>query len=159
MINDLGHYYVWANNKFREALAKLSEDEFNLVDEKVGRSIKELAIHSITTNEMYYKPVDEVKKLDEELKTKSKDEILEFWSKSDEDFAKVVENMKEEPVTFPISENEKITVNALENLLMYTDHSTFHRGQLLSAIKYLGQEGISSDYYYYLVERNSKKSE
>ena len=67
--------------------------------------------------------------------------------------------MEEEPVTFSISKDEKITVNALENLLMYTDHSTFHRGQLLSAIKYLGKKGISSDYYYYLVDKNSKKSD
>ena len=118
MIKDLGNYYIWANNKYRETIANLTEEEFNQVDEKVGRSIKELVIHQTATNEMYYKPHDEVRKLDEELNTKSKDEILEFWEKSDIEFAKVVENMKEEPVTFPVGEDKKITVTALENLMI-----------------------------------------
>ena len=159
MIKDLGYYYVWANNKYREAITLLSEEEFNHVDEKIARSIKELVVHIITTNEMYYKPLDDVRQLSEELKNYTKDDIVKFWKKSDEDFARVVENMKEEPVTFSISKDEKITVNAFENLLMYSDHSTFHRGQLLSAIKYLGKKGISSDYYYYIVEKYGKKSD
>ncbi len=159
MIKDLGYYYVWANNKYREAITQLTDEEFNQVDEKVARSIKELVIHIITTNEMYHKPVDDIRKLGEELKNKSKDEIIKLWKKSDDDFAHVVKNMKEEPVTFSISKDEKITITAVENLLMYSDHSTFHRGQLLSAIKYLGKKGISSDYYYYIVEKYKKKSD
>lgn len=159
MMKDLGYYYVWANDKYREAITLLSEEEFILAEEKIARSIKDLVIHIITTNEMYYKPVDDVRQLAEDLQSYKKDEIIKFWKKSDYDFAHVVENMKEEPVTFSIGKDEKITVDALENLLIYTDHSTFHRGQLLSAIKYLGNKGISSDYYYYIVEKYSKKSD
>lgn len=161
MIRDLGDYYIWAHNKFREVIKNLTHEEFTQVEDKVGRSIKDLVIHMIVMTESCYsnKPMDAYVKLMEELKTKSKDDIIKFWKTSDENFADVVDKITEDPVIFLIwHTDEKMTITAMENLLMFTDHSTYHRGQLMSALKYLGKEGISSDYYYYLVEKNSKKA-
>jgi uncharacterized damage-inducible protein DinB len=97
-------------------------------------------------------------KVYEDLKTKNKDEILEVWKKSDENFAKAVEeHYGEEFGGMPLDFGVTITVPGLEKLVIYTDHATFHRGQLLSALKLLGKEGISSDYFYYVCEKNNKK--
>jgi uncharacterized damage-inducible protein DinB len=158
MLKDLGNYYVWANNKFREVINNLTQEEFIQVDEKIGRSIKELLLHVIPMYEVVFcdNPLDVYMKTHEELMTLSKDEFIKFWKKSDEKFANAVEKMVEDPVFFSIwHTDKKMTINALENLLAYTDHSSYHRGQLMSILKYLGKEGINSDYYYYLVEKHS----
>ena len=161
MITDLGNYYIWAHDKFRETIANLTDEEFNQVDDKVGRSVRDLVVHMIASIEECYTEAENqyevYLKIPEELKTKSKDDILEFWKTSDENFAKAVEkNANQEFGIMPVGPAKRITVNGLVKLLCWTDHSTFHRGQLLSAIKHLGKKGISSDYYFYILEKNKK---
>ena len=141
-----------------KSISTLSEDEFNQVDEKVGRSMKELVLHQLMTNMMYYTPIEqhkELKAIHEKMKELSKDEILKEWRESDLEMAEKIENASDEDVTIPISESKSITISSEKNTLFYTDHSTFHRGQMLSSLKHLGRDGISSDYFYYVVEKNS----
>lgn len=161
MIKDIGHYYIWANDKFRKVIAELTPEEFNHLN-KVDRSIKELIIHMIAMFDACYvddkDQIDVYLKVYEDLRTKNKDEILETWKNSDINFAKAVEeHYGEEFGGGPIDYGVTMTMPGLEKLVAYTDHSTFHRGQLLSALRLLGKQGISSDYYYYICEKNNTK--
>lgn len=163
MIRDLGHYLIWAHDQYRTTIAELTTEEFKKIDE-VGRSIKELLIHMISMTDSCYADDDSEKKIAEyynvnkDLSNKTKDEILEYWKKSDENFAKAVEDKStEEFGIMPVGPNDSVKVTALEKLIVYVDHGTFHRGQLLSALKLLGKKGVSSDYFYYLCDKHNKK--
>lgn len=161
VIRDLGQYLIWAHDRFRKVIAELTPEEFNKID-KVDRSVKELLIHMISMTDSCYaeNQIPVYTKVNEDLSKKSKNEILEYWKKSDEDFAKAVEeNYTEEFGIMPVGPDDSVKVTALEKLIVYTDHGTFHRGQLLSALKHLGKKGISSDYFYYLCEKHNKKFE
>ena len=40
-------------------------------------------------------------------------------------------------------------------LLVYTDHSTYHRGQLVTTYKLItGKQSVSTDFYSYLTKKN-----
>jgi uncharacterized damage-inducible protein DinB len=160
MIN-LGHYLIWAHDRYRKAIAELTTEEFNRID-KVDRSVKELLVHMISMTESCYAE-DQIPvyiKANEDLSKMNQDEILEFWKKSDDDFAKAVEeNAIKEFGIMPVGPDDSVKVTALQKLIVYVDHGSFHRGQLLSALKQLGKEGVSSDYFYYLCEKNNKKFE
>ena len=160
MIN-IGQYYIWAHDRFRKAIADLTPEEFNQLD-KVDRSIKELIIHimSITATCYVENQIPLYVKLNEDLSKMNKDEILESWKKIDEDFDKAVEeNFTKEFGIMPVGPDDSVKVLTMEKLLSYTDHSTFHRGQLLSALKLLGKKGVNSDYYYYICEKYNKEYE
>ncbi len=46
-------------------------------------------------------------------------------------------------------------IEGTDYLLSYTDHSSYHRGQIITTFKIItGKEGISTDFYYFLKETN-----
>lgn len=54
-------------------------------------------------------------------------------------------------VDVPVSEEKKITISREELIFTYTDHSTYHRGQILNLLREYGLEGINTDFFSYLM--------
>ncbi|MCY3410730.1 MAG: hypothetical protein INQ03_03745 [Candidatus Heimdallarchaeota archaeon] len=146
-----GNYYSWANNKFREVIGNINDDQFTLLDEDVGKSLKELVIHQIVTCELLLRSQEEIEPMIKNLHAMAKAELMEFWRKSDDAFAEKIHTDFEGVVNMPVSETQKIEVQKTEMLFAYTDHSTFHRGQMLTMIKKLGQDAVNTDFYSYLL--------
>lgn len=147
----IGHYYTWANDKFRKELGELEEEQFTEKDEDMARSMKDLVIHQIITNEYLMVSPAEVSKLIKNLEFQNKMDIINFWKDSDERFAIKVNGEFKGIVDMPVSEDKTINIGKDEMLFAYTDHSTFHRGQMLSLLKKYTHKGISTDFYSYLM--------
>lgn len=147
----IGHYYTWANDKFRKELEKLTEEQFIAKDEYMGRSMKDLVIHQITTNEYLVESPAEVSELMKKLESQNKMEIIKFWKDSDERFAVKINGDFKGMVDMPLSKDKTINICKDEMLFAYTDHSTFHRGQMLSLLKKYTHKGINTDFYSYLM--------
>ncbi|MFV2016074.1 MAG: hypothetical protein ACC656_11635, partial [Candidatus Heimdallarchaeota archaeon] len=89
-----------------------------------------------------------------------KDELLKLWKNLVSNFVEfILTKNTEEKMSMRISKDDSIDVEFDEYFFAYTDHSTYHRGQLIDHYKFAtgNEKAISSDHYDYLVEKYSKK--
>lgn len=151
----IGHYYTWANNKCCDKLFELSDEKFDTSSNSIKRSMRELVTHLIISSISYTSSYDDIiaQKLEENLKFKTKEELLEFWKKNDVEFAEKIHSNNTGMFEMPVSETKKAKTSREELIFTYTDHSTFHRGQILSLLREYGLEGINTDYYSYLLAK------
>jgi len=158
----LGHYQIWADDLIREIILKLSKEEFMEKIIPENASVRDLCIHiviSIEFNIRKWIEKEEVNpdELYEELYSLSKEKLLQRWKEADEC---LLENMKkrEKPIEFlNFLTEELFTIDRNDFFLQYITHTVYHRGQLMSALKNLGKEGITTDYLFYLFELDKNK--
>ncbi len=159
MIEELGSYYIWAHDRYRKAMSDLSDEEFERVDEKVGKSVRQLVTHMIMITAYSYMDEDSVLELSERIVGSDKDSLLSLWKEVDLQMADALKSVNPTMTRVIQTPSGDEQAEVPENLyfLSFTDHNTFHRGQLLSMLKSLGRPGISSDFFYYLFERGVRQ--
>lgn len=158
----LGKYQIWADDLIREIMVKLSKEEFMKKVIPETASIRDLCIHIVISLEFNIRTwirEEEVNPevLYEELNSLSKEELLKRWKKADES---LLANMKkrEKSIKFlNFLTEETFTIEPYDFFFQYITHTAYHRGQLMSAIKKLGKEGITTDYLFYLFELDKNK--
>ncbi|MHA2105756.1 MAG: DinB family protein [Candidatus Hodarchaeales archaeon] len=155
-LREIGQYYIWADKKIRDLINDLSEEEFSKVIDNTGRSIKDLVEHMISTYETFDVPFnpEEFEEKFDTLSELSKKELLDYWIKAVSDFTSKVENSSKDKADFVVGENKNVSIPYEEYLLSYTDHNSYHRGQLVTFYKVLtGKEAVNTDYYLFLMEK------
>ncbi|MHA2105561.1 MAG: DinB family protein [Candidatus Hodarchaeales archaeon] len=155
-IREIGQYYIWADKKVKDLINDLSEEEFSKVIDNTGRSIKDLVEHMISTYETFDVPFNR-EEFEEKFRTLSdlpKVELLDYWIKAVSDFTSKIESSIKDKADLMIEENKIVSIPYEEYLLSYTDHNTYHRGQLVTSYRILtGKEPINTDYYTFLIEK------
>ncbi|MCY3413985.1 MAG: hypothetical protein INQ03_20245 [Candidatus Heimdallarchaeota archaeon] len=156
MFNTLGGYYIWAHDRYREVFKELNSEEFNSIDKKMGKSIRQLLEHLMfVTKFALVEKEEDLLEYAEEWMELMDHELIDQWRLLDlevHDALKNIDPMKK--IKFqPLGSSESLIITESEYYLMFTDHMTFHRGQFLTALKHLDKPGISSDLYYYILER------
>ncbi|MHA2251913.1 MAG: DinB family protein [Candidatus Kariarchaeaceae archaeon] len=148
-LESLGNYYVWAEEEVRKVVKSLSDEEFSQKHEKIGRSVRDLIEHLWVSYESYFHPptMDTWKKLAEEATNMSRSDLTEKWKEGCGKFAKGILEYDKGEVTFPIDKEKSLKLNKEDYFLLYTDHQTYHRGQLMTILKMLGKEGVNTDYF------------
>lgn len=164
-LEKLCDYQVWANNIVRDILREFTEAEFTREIGPPFGSVKNLCMHIIIAIEYniesFGKKVDlDAEELYKTLESLSKDELLAKWEEIDKKLRFHVNQKGEELIEFPnfVSGGE-VLIEPADFYLQYVLHTVYHRGQLLSMIKMLGKEGITTDYLFYLfhLEEETKK--
>ena len=155
MIEELGSYYIWAHDRYRKVMSDLSDEEFERVDQKVGKSVRQLVTHMILITAYSYMDEDSVVELSERVAGSDKDSLLLLWKEVDLQMADTLKSVSTERTRVIQTPTGDKQAEVPEDLyfLSFTDHNTFHRGQLLSMLKSLGRPGVSSDLFYYCFER------
>ena len=86
-----------------------------------------------------------------------KPELLNHWKMVMKEFSVAVENFKDDVVDLPLSQGGTAKVSKAEYLFCYSDHATYHRGQLIITYKAMtGQKAVGTDYYDFLIEHLKK---
>jgi len=154
-LEKIAQYQIWANDEIREIIVSLTEEEFE------KESIQDLCVHTIMAIEynletkVHKKSVD-VEEMYEKLYRLSKGKILKKWKKTDERLLEHIKNINEEKIEFPnfIKGEGDVYMTQEDFYFQYLSHTTYHRGQLMTALKKLGKEGKTTDYLIYLFEVN-----
>jgi len=160
MIDNLGEYYEWADNRIIALLEPLEEELFVKTLEGTQKSLRDLAEHLIVYYEyfVFRKSRIPFKSLQEKLTIMDKQELLNHWGKVIKEFCKAVENSKEEFIDIPISKTETTKVSKDEYLFCYSDHATYHRGQLITTYKAItGKNAVNTDYYDFLIDHSPSR--
>ncbi|MHA2030127.1 MAG: DinB family protein [Candidatus Kariarchaeaceae archaeon] len=152
-LQSLGNYYVWAEEKIMTALEELTDDEFTTRHEGLGKSARELVEHLyVTYDSLSHPPTAETWKiLGEKAGAMNRKELMSSWITSTKQFASNIASDERSTVEFPVGKDKSLTLDVANFYLLYTDHQTYHRGQLNSLIKIMGKDGVNTDYYSFVV--------
>lgn len=148
-------YQVWADTQVRDILKGLTEEEFTREIGPPFKSIKNLCVHIVIAMEYNIKSFVEkidvnAEELYENLGKLSRDELLTKWEETEK---KLLENVQKarEPIQFPnFLTGEEVVMDSADFFMQYIIHTVYHRGQLMSMLKILGKEGVTTDYLFYL---------
>lgn len=162
-ITDLGTYYYWADKRIIEMLEDISDEQFNLKLENTELSIRDLSIHLVYYYELWLQHMasdewPQTNKLIAEIKSENRKGLLERWKKSVIDYALKLKECKG-AIDIPISKERIVEMDFDDVIFSYTDHSTYHRGQLITTYKIVtGKNAINTDYWTYLEEVKYSKT-
>ncbi len=158
-LSNYANYHVWAGDKVRALIEQLSEEEFfkNLGDYFSHNSIHELCLHSLAACEFCLALVDETdpdifSARYGDLKKLSKKELLEEWKQTDYNYSQLLQGEVEGKILVPPFLGKSFKISKLDFLLQYITHSTYHRGQIIIALKKLGKQVVGTDYLFFLNE-------
>jgi uncharacterized damage-inducible protein DinB len=150
-LEKIAKYQIWANDKIRSIISNLTEEEF------LKNDIQDLCIHTILAIEYnldtkIQKTEVNVEEMYEKLYSLSIEEIMKKWIQTDERLLEYIRKMKDGKIEFPdfIKGKGKLLMSQEDFYFQYLSHTIYHRGQLMTAIKKLGKEGLTTDYLIYL---------
>ena len=159
-VSELGPYYEWAENRIIKLLAPLPDDQFEMKLENTGVSLRDLTIHMIIQYEWFFHWSEKtfMKEMRDKLSRNTKEELLKHWRDGRNKFlAAIKEEDPNKTIEVPFTNDKIIKIRNEDYLFAYTDHHTYHRGQIVTTFKAVtGNEAVNTDYYTYLAEVKKK---
>ncbi|UCD45314.1 MAG: DinB family protein [Candidatus Bathyarchaeota archaeon] len=152
----IAKYMLWADDQARRLLEGLSEEEFSRDVLPPFGSIRSLCEHIILATEFNLKRQVDKEELDpkqfmEEISTVPKDRLLEMWRKADTRLIDFAKSRTDETYVFRNFLHEgKITLDQEDYLSQYLLHTQHHRAQIMSALRVMRKEAVTTDYLFYL---------
>lgn len=154
--NNLAKYNVWANNLVFEWLSSIDDDQWNQHIESSFSSIKETCIHVLSAEHIWHQRLIKVEVpvwLADDVKG-SRDEVLIAWRKASASLLSYVGTLNDDELSAPLYykriNGEAYTQPVQEILIHVFNHSTYHRGQLVTMLRQVGfTEVTSTDYLLY----------
>ncbi len=156
-------YLLWANDRVRGQLLELTEDEYcrDLIP-PLG-SIKGHVIHSILAVEYNLRVRVDGDEADPRVIVGSVAgmkirEAMQHWEKIDRQLVDFASTHIDLDATFPnfLGEGE-MQVDHDDFLTQYVVHTSYHRGQIMSALRMMDKEGVGTDYLFYLSHLKDKE--
>ena len=156
-LGELGNFYKWSDLKLITLLKPISDDVFSKIPEQTNKSLRKLVEHMV----VYYEILNKRSKfgeISERVKKLSKDELISLWQESVSLLPETLAKRKfDDIVDFRIDKDTSIKISNFQEVFAYTDHATYHRGQIITTYKFLtGKEAIGTDYYGFMVSQLKK---
>ena len=159
LLTRLGSYQIWANDKYRKIISRISVEEWETDLGDPLNSIKEICTHIILAVERCLTIINQERDLKEEdvipIFDLSKDELIEKWVKNDNELNKLLNAKIVGKVVF----GKFSFMDKEDFLFQYINHSTYHRGQLVFALRLLRKDATNTDYLFYLHHLHGKLNE
>lgn len=147
---EVAKYNQWANQKFINWMLAISEDQWNQSLVSSFPSIAETVLHIVGAEKVWY---DRLMKVENPIWLPftfkgGKEETLSEWSKSSGSLIDFVEHMSNDIINDLIPykriNGEAFSQPVFEILSHVFNHSTYHRGQLVTLLRQVGFTEVSS---------------
>ena len=158
----LAGYNNWADNIAIEWLKQINDEQWNQVIASSFSSIRQTAIHIASAEKIwidFWKNVSDPVYLSAEFKG-TKDELIAIWKKASAGLKDFIEEYPEEnylqQITFRKPNGEEGRMEFSQTFPHIINHSTFHRGQLVTMLRHAGFTKLSSTdlfTYYRIVQQ------
>ena len=150
-LSDIGKHCIWADRELSKLLNSVSQDDFVKVPDNTGRSMHDLIVHILAGYEMVLG--GDYNKAMKDYGSIKKSKLLDSWSNLVEKFITEIESNPQKSFKLKMDDGSERKIEGQNYLLAYTDHSTYHRGQLVTTFKVItGKEAVSTDFYTYLTK-------
>ena len=148
LLTDLTGYNQWANERMSTWLQKLTPAQLNLEQKSSFTTIRKTADHIADCEYNWFKRINgdstwEYKAQQFDTITK----MTEFWLQQSKKFADLMEKYDdkklEEVIAYKNSAGEPFTSELYKIIAHLMNHSTYHRGQLITIIRGAGMTEVS----------------
>jgi uncharacterized damage-inducible protein DinB len=146
----LADYNIWADNIAIEWLHQINDEQWEQVISSSFSSIKQTAIHIASAEKIwidFWENVPDPVYLSAEFKG-TKNDLIEIWKKSSADLKAFIERYPEEnyvqQVSFIKPNGEAGRMEFSQTFPHMINHSTYHRGQLVTLLRQAGFTKLSS---------------
>lgn len=147
----IANFNYWADNKIIEWLRQINEEQWVQVSISSFSSIRETAVHITSAEKIwveYWQHTPNAAFLSMEFKG-TKEELLTTWEKSSADLKTYIESYPENdylrPVSFKYPRDGRVGQMAFWQTAAHViNHSTYHRGQLVTLLRQAGFVNLSS---------------
>jgi uncharacterized damage-inducible protein DinB len=146
---ELAEYNIWANNIVISWLQQIDETQWQQPIVSSFKSIEQTVLHIVSAEYAWYLRMSnkEFKWIGNEFKG-SKEELIQQWKNASDSLEEFVKNMEEEKLehslTFTRLNGEVNTKQFYQMIAHVFNHSTYHRGQIVTMLRQVGFEKISS---------------
>jgi len=150
-------YNLWANSKLAETL-RSSSDEIWLMEQKSSfTTLRATALHIYGAETIWFSRLTDntiLKLPGSDFKGTNAD-VLQLWQNASKNFVKFISANSGEyfnsSCTFSNLKGEKFTIKVSDIIQHCFNHSTFHRGQIVTMLRFAGITALpSTDYITYI---------
>lgn len=157
----LAGYTNWADNKAMNWLDQISDEQWEQVIVSSFSSIRQTTIHIASAQKIwidFWNKAPDPVYLSAEFKG-TKNDLIEIWKKASAGLKDFIETCPEEdysrPVTFRYPSGREGQMEFQQTFAHMVNHSTYHRGQLVTLLRQAGFTELSSTDLatYYIMHR------
>ncbi|HUT80724.1 MAG TPA: DinB family protein [Candidatus Bathyarchaeia archaeon] len=159
-LSNYANYHIWAGDKIRAILQTVTEEEFlkELGEFFSYPTLRKHIEHILVAEEYCISFMDKTEKDTfnsevEKIFQMTNEKLIQKWAQTDIKYAEMLreKNIVGECI-LPNFLGHEFTVSNMDFLLQYITHTTFHRGQVIIALKKLGKKVCGTDFLHYLHE-------
>lgn len=152
---DLLNYHKWASGQLLNHIIRLPESVFSTKLKGTFSSISETFAHIYDVDTLWFKRVNPEYEAKEVMMDNPITALMHF-KELHEEMTEFFESNQVTEVIYLNSKGESFKNDINEIIRHLANHGTYHRGNIATMIRQLGYEAISTDYIYYLRNRNEK---
>lgn len=161
---EIADYSNWVDNAVIKWLEEINDEQWEKEISSSFNSIAKTATHIVSAKKVW---IDFWKNTPNPVFLSSKfngtkNELIEIWKKTMDDYKDFIENYPEENYSEIISfkvRDEEWKLEFAQAVLHQNNHATFHRGQLVTMLRQAGFINFSNtDLATYYVKNNHKKT-
>ncbi len=154
------HYHIWAAKKMVSYLHTLPKEIYHKRVQSVFPSIERTLFHLYEVDALWFSRLQQQPYLIELESFHSVEECLSHFEKLHREMLEwrlSIDDIKKK-ISYENSLGEAFENTAEEILYHIVNHGTYHRGNITAILWQLGEKGVSTDYIYYLRERETEHS-
>ena len=159
---ELADYIIWADNTAIEWLNQINEEQWNRSVISSFSSIRQTAIHIAGAEKIwidFWTNVPDPVYLSAEFKG-TKNDLIEIWKKTSVGLKNFIEKYPEENYLQQVSlkkpNGEEARMELSQTFPHMINHSTYHRGQLVTLLRQTGFTNLSSTDLFTYYRMNQK---
>ena len=146
---ELADYNIWANDKLTDWLSQISVEQFEQPLVGSFNNIHETTLHIVAAEQIWHQRL--VNNVSEWLGITFEGDrtmMLEIWKRTSADLKTYILDLPEEKLmenfAFNTRDGTPYYMERYKALAHNFNHSTFHRGQLITLLRQVGFTGVSS---------------
>jgi uncharacterized damage-inducible protein DinB len=150
-IRELLGYHEWANNRLFDVIEKLTPEQYMRDVKSSHGSLHGTLVHLVGTEKVW---LDRLRQKSNIVFLKPDDvhsfaELRSFWNAMREEWKQFIGSLTDdklkETLTFTSSRGDVFSNTYSQMLQQFINHSTFHRGQVVTILRQLGATPVGTD--------------
>ena len=158
-MKDLYDYNIWANHKTLDSLEAISPEQFTAPMGGSFASIRDTVVHILGAEWIWWQRCigERPKGLLDPAEFPDVAACRNRWKEIDEGYLSLIKSADlDEDVTYINRHGNQYTYSIGKILLHNANHSTYHRGQVVTLLRQIGAKPAVTDYLVFIDERSPR---